>query len=231
MASEPTRAPDRASPLLIGAGSVLSLIFMAHHPSTGASGIADAVAEMSREASISRAVHGGLIAVLSAVFLGFLGLSDYLGPRLVRVRAASLAYGLGVAFMTLAAMVSGFLVPGLASRYAGAPVPELEALGPVLRLCYETNQSMAKAGTVALSVAIFLWSWTLLGRGTAARAIGALGLLVGVVPVLGLAGGHLDLDVHGMGAVMLGQAVWSVAVAIWWARTRRPSSPAQAGIE
>jgi hypothetical protein len=166
-----------------------------------------------------RAAHVGVPDDVPDANLVVLGLSEYLGLDLARVRGASLAYGLGLAFMVFAAMVSGFFVPRLASYYGGASVGELEALMPVLRLGFQMNQSLAGAGTVAFSAAILLWSWVLLGREGASRAVGVLGLVVGAVPAGALLGGRLHLDVHGMGAVMLGQALWSVGVAIWWMRS------------
>lgn len=209
------RARDRFSPYFIGVGAVLSVAFMAHHPSVGSADITNAVAEMSREAAISAWAHGGLIVVIAVMLLGFIGLSDFLGFRFLRVRAATLVYGLGVILMMGAALVSGFIVTGLASAYVGEPDSVLQSLQPALRLCYQVNQTLAKAGTVALSAAILLWSWVLLGESRGARAVGVLGILVGAVPALMLFMGHLRLNVHGMGAVVLGEAVWSVAVAVW----------------
>ncbi|HXV60619.1 MAG TPA: hypothetical protein VEK15_07995 [Vicinamibacteria bacterium] len=212
----------RASALLIGIGSFLSVVLMAHHPSTGAGDTASLVEELSREAALTSGVHGGLIALMGCLLLGFTGFSEHLGLEKLRIRAALGAYGLGIAFMIVAAMVSGFIVPGLASRYASeaAAASVLESVRPTLRLCFQANQSAAEAGTVAMSIAILLWSWALLVRSGPSRAIGAFGLAVGAVPPLALLVGRLELDVHGMGAVVLAQAVWSVAVAVWLYRRR-----------
>ncbi|HSF17260.1 MAG TPA: hypothetical protein VLK65_17055 [Vicinamibacteria bacterium] len=212
----------RASGLLIGIGSVLAVLLMAHHPSTGGRDTASLVEELSLEAPLTSGVHGGLIVLMGCLLLGFTGFSEHLGLEKLRVRAALCAYGLGIAFMIMAATVSGFIVPGLASRYVSeaATAPVLESVRPALRLCFQANQSAAQAGTVALSIAILLWSWTLLERSGPSRAIGIFGIAVGVLPPLALFAGRLHLDVHGMGAVVLAQAFWSVAVAIWLYRRR-----------
>lgn len=121
-----------------------------------------------------------------------------------------------------AATVSGFVAPGLAERYAQATPQEMEAAAPIFRFGFEVNQALAKIGATAQSVGIFLWSWVLLLRAGApkwVRAVGALGLAVGAFPVLGLVSGSLALDVHGMLAVVVAQAVWTIAIGAWLATT------------
>jgi hypothetical protein len=210
--------PDAASALCIAAGSVLSVALMLFHPTTAGSGAA-AIEEMAREAARSGWVHGGLVALLALLLAGYAGLAHALGPRSPAVRAGVVAYLLGVLLLSGAALVNGFVVPRLAARYAGLPDPEIQPLVPLLRLCFQTNQTLAQAGTIALSAAIAAWSAVLLRR---ARAIGALGLFVGAAPIVGLVSGHLRLHLHGMGAVVLAQAVWGVCVAVWLARGPSP---------
>ena len=64
------------------------------------------------------------------------------------------------------------------------------------------------------------WSLALFPRPGAARWIGLAGLLAGGLPIAGLLAGLLALDVHGMGLVVLAEAAWNVAVAVWLLRTR-----------
>lgn len=118
-------------------------------------------------------------------------------------------------------MVSGFLVPGLATAYAGRADVEAETLRAVFGLCQQMNQVLARLGTMTLSLAIFSWSLVMLERDSWARAVGVLGLAVGAFPVAGLVTGHLRLHVPGMGAVILVQAVWNVGVAVWLGRRRQ----------
>lgn len=217
---------DRAYGWAIVTGTALSVFAMAHHPSTGASGTAERMAEMAREATLSAVVHGGLMVLMLLVLFGLLGLAGALGWHLARVRAGLVAYSVGVICMVGAALVSGFLVPGLAASHVDASAAELEAVVPVFTLLFHTNQSLAKVGVVAMSVGILCWSWVLLGERTWGRGVGILGLVVGAVPVLGLFSGHLHLDVHGMLAVVVAQAAWQIAVGIWLLR-RQPAVPAE----
>jgi hypothetical protein len=85
-------------------------------------------------------------------------------------------------------------------------------------LCHSVNQTLAQAGTVAMSIAMLVWSLAMFERGIAARIIGVLGLLAGALPIIGLLSGLLRLDVQGMGLVILVQAIWSLAVGIWLMR-------------
>jgi hypothetical protein len=218
--SPPGSGSGRAEALAIGVGSVLSVVLMAHHPSTRASDMAEGIAQTARAAGLSGLVHGGLIVTMVVVFFGVLGLAGRLGWFKARVRAGALAYGLGVVAMAGAALVSGFLVPGFARAYAGASGVDADALRPIFQLCYQTNQVLARAGTMALSAATLVWSLVMLERDPLARAVGALGLAAGALPVLGLLSGYLRLTVHGMGAVVLLLAVWNVAAAVWLIRSR-----------
>ncbi len=208
-------APERFSGWAILVGSSLSVFAMARHPSTDASGTAERLAEMAGEAELSALVHGSLIALMLLVLVGLLGLAAVLGWRLGRVRLGVTAYSVGVLCMVGAALVSGFIVPGLASSYADGSPAELEAVVPVFSFCFRANQALAKIGVVAMSTGIFCWSLVLLERRSWARGIGILGLVVGTLPVVGLLSGRLALHVHGMLAVVAAQAVWSVCVGMW----------------
>lgn len=214
------RAPDLTSSLCIGLGQLLAVGFMAIHPSVHGSDLASAVDELAGMATRSAVVHGALIAIMLVVLHGFIGMSGYLGWHLGRVRAGVIAYAAGVVCMLGATLPSGFLIPRIAIRYADRPDADLEALRPVITLCHDLNQVLAQIGTVAWSAAILAWSCALLGRGRFARAFAVLGMLVSVVTVAGLLGGHLRLHVHGMGAVIAAHAVWSAGVAVWMLRLR-----------
>ena len=46
--------------------------------------------------------------------------------------------------------------------------------------------------------------------GALARGIGVYGLFLSPVIILALLSGHLHLDVHGFGMVVLGQSIWFI---------------------
>lgn len=216
-------ASKRSAGLLIGVGSLLLIVLMAAHPFVHVHDTPGVVAELARISVRNGIVHGGLLLVMSTVFVGFLGLCSQLGWTLQRVRAGAVFYALGLVCMIAAALVNGFVVPGLAAGYAGRPDAELQALKPILHFAVQANQTAAKAGSIALSIAIVAWSSVLWRRGVAARWIGILGLIVGVLALTGLLSGHLHLDVHGMGAFVFATSLWNACVAVWLMRARAPS--------
>lgn len=70
---------------------------------------------------------------------------------------------------------------------------------------------------MASSVAILVWSAAIWKSGNLARGLGIYGCILGPLTVLALFSGHLSLDAHGFGIVMLGQSVWfAVAGTLLW---------------
>jgi hypothetical protein len=53
-----------------------------------------------------------------------------------------------------------------------------------------------------------LWSAAILRSGALARALGLYGCALGPLTVLAFVSGHVRLDVHGFGLIVLGQAAW-----------------------
>jgi hypothetical protein len=157
---------------------------------------------------------------MCAVFAGLLGLCARLGWSANRVRAGAVFYGAGVVCMISAALVDGFVVTHLAAAHADASDAEIQALLPVIRLCFGVNQISAAAGIVALSIAIFCWSLALRGRGRGADILAVVGIVAALLPALGLAHGGAHVSLHMMTAVVLVQTIWNVSVAVWMFRAR-----------
>jgi hypothetical protein len=210
---------QRPAGIVILAGSILSVFAMAHHPSVSASGAA-AMAEMAREAGLAGLVHGTLIAMMVAMIYGFWVFAERLDLSAGVVRLGTVSYVAGVGAMIGAALISGFVVAALGASYAGAEAGAIEAASPVLAFGHAANQALAKLGVIAMSAAILLWSVRLTGRTGADRAIGWLGVAIGVLPAALLLSGQLRLDVAGMGAVVIAQGVWNVAVGTQLIRRR-----------
>jgi len=215
------RAPDLSSCLAVGVGSVLSVAFMAYHPTSGGGSMAEVVQEMTDEAAFNRTVHGTLVFLMVWVLFGLVDLARYLGWQHASVRAGMVAYAAGMLWLTGAALVSGLAVPGVAEAFVGEPESELGGLTFLFRLTWEMNQALANAGTVGWGIAIILLSVGLHKQGGSARPIAWLGMFVGGAAGLGIVSGHLSLHLHGMMAVVLGVALWCIAVALWMFRLRQ----------
>jgi hypothetical protein len=205
--SAPPPAPV-AGALLVGS-TILSLALMLHHPSVAAHGTSAAIAELAGKGALSRVVHGGLIALLFAQAFAYGELAERLGWSSRPVRAAVVAYAVGLMAMIGATLISGFVIPRLAERYDTAGAGNTDAVDAVFAACTVGNRTLAAFATIAMSVAIALWSWTLRHR---SRAICGLGLLVGIVPSIALLVGALRLEVSGMTLVVALHGAWNVAM-------------------
>jgi hypothetical protein len=205
---------------VLAAATVLEILAMAHHPSVHTADVAEAVRIISQLAPLGAWVHGTLQALLLIVAYG---LSEFVLRRGIErplIRAGAIAYAAGIIVMIGAAMVSGFIITGLMTLTPHTTPTDLQINTQLLVLCRVLNQSCANFGAVAMSAGIALWSLDLLRDAGAPRMIGVLGLLVGVSPALALMFGLMHLDVPGMTAVLVLQAVWNVAVGVGMIRSR-----------
>ena len=110
----------------------------------------------------------------------------------------------------MAATASGLLGPDLFARAADARAEELNVVEGLLRYNHSMNQAFAKILVATSSAAIGLWSIEILRTGRMRQATGIVGCVVAFITLAVLFTGCLTLDVHGFGAVVLGQAVWLI---------------------
>jgi hypothetical protein len=83
-------------------------------------------------------------------------------------------------------------------------------------LAWEANQALARLGVVAAGVAFLLWSATLVrGGGLAGKALGVLGIVAGVVPMVLLGAGILKMNLSGAILIYAGQAAWMALAGLY----------------
>jgi hypothetical protein len=186
---------DRIAGGALIAGSLLSVLAMAHHPQhvdpNGMVGL----------------VHGALIVLMSVIAFGFTHFALRRGLVRPAILAGLIAYFIGVVADLGAATTNGFIVPALAAR--GADLSGRD----VFLLAWEANQALARLGVFATAAAFTLWSIDFLRRpGLEARAIGGLGLLAGLIPATLLATGATDMHVGGAFIAYAAFAAWGVVV-------------------
>jgi hypothetical protein len=87
---------------------------------------------------------------------------------------------------------------------------------------HRLNQAFARTYVVASSAAIVLWSASILRSRSLAPGVAIYGLLVGPAILLAVVSGHLRLDVHGFGLIVLPQAVWFVVAGARLGRLKTP---------
>lgn len=152
-------------------------------------------------------VHGLAIAATMIGFLGALALHVRTNDAARFSLSALVAYAFAAVAVIIAAAASGFVAGGLA--LAKEPPPHA-----VLQLAGLFNQAFAKIDVVAGSAAIFLWSIAIWRGRTLPRALALYGFVIGPVLALLVIAGHLRLDVHGFGAVVLLQGIWFAAAGV-----------------
>ena len=208
---------DRFAATLLIVGTVGSLITMAFHP-TGAEALQDAAA--GGDNLIARAVHALALAMLPLVLTGLLQLTVRLEDSRGLAVLACVMATLGTFAVLVAAVASGLLAPDLAGDVAGAAGADRSALLQQLHLVGAINQAFAKVYVAMMGGALVLWSLAMRRAPDFSGTLSAVGLLVGVLELAGVLSGHLRLDVHGFGAVVLAQGLWMVWTAVVLGRTR-----------
>lgn len=202
------------------AGALAGMTTMLLHP-TGSQLIAD----VQHVAPLGLAVHALALAALPVSFFGAIGLTRALGGEGDAALAALVAYAMASVAVMIAAVASGLLAPNLAGQMVASSGAEHDLAAAFFHYTGSVNQAFAKVYVVAASTAILLWSFAILAHGRLARGAGIYGALVGILALLALAIGHLRLDVHGFGAVVLSQGVWFIAIGILLARHHRAVTP------
>jgi hypothetical protein len=185
----------------------MGIVTMALHP-TGH----DIARDPHGQGLLNVLVHAIAIASVPVVFYGGLALTRLLGQEGVLAEMALIVFGISGVATLMAATASGFLAPGLigaASSMEGDGKLIAQAL---LHYNYSVNHAFAKVLVAASSAAMGLWSVEILRTRLLRQGPGVLGCAVAGLALVALASGHLRLDIHGMGAVVLAQAVWFVTV-------------------
>ena len=204
---------DRKSGLALIAGSVGLIITMAFHP-TGHDLFVPG--QLEHVARVGVAVHTLALFCIPVLFIGALGLSRRLDSPDRLSLCAVVAYGFaGVAAMNAAA-ISGLVAPGIARQIAAASSTSAAADTWRMLFAYSgtLNQAFAMVFVVASSTALMLWSAGILRNGVFSRGLGVYGCVLGPLTVVAVLSGHLRLNVHGFGLVVLGQAIWFVVAGV-----------------
>ncbi len=186
-----TTSGDRAAGIALIGAAALSMLAMAHHPTSLQAG------------ALIGIVHGAMILFVGMMAFGFTHVARRLGLARPAVLAGLVAYGIGAFANVGAATINGFAAPGLAAHGASHELFDL---------LWELNQALAKLGVVATGAAYVLWSLALWRR---SRLLAAAGLLAGGVPAVLLIGGWIDMHLHAAIAVYGAQTLWA-ALAGWW---------------
>jgi hypothetical protein len=213
-----TAGEARTAGIVLVAATLLSILMMAHHPTASTHEPASLAADVAGTATLSRIVHGVLIALIGAELYAFTVFAARIARGRSAARAGLVAYAIGAGAMIGAALISGFVMSSLAGHYASAPDPA--PFVDFARLSMTGNQALANLGVFAMSTAIVLWAIALLHGAPRGRWLALVGFVTALAPAIALALGTIRLDVHGMLAVVLAQAIWNLAAGVALIRGR-----------
>ena len=204
---------DRKSGLALIAGMVGTIITMAFHPTGHDLAAPEHAASMMQ---VNVAVHSLALVCIPILFLGALGLTRRLASPNRLALAGLVLFGFAEVAVMIAATASGLVAPGLIHHMSADP-GMADTWRAVLQLDGHLNQAFALIFVVASSVAIVLWSAAILKGNTFSRGLGIYGCILGPLTVIAVLSGHLHLNVHGFGLIMLGQAIWFICcgVTLW----------------
>ena len=208
---------DAVSGAALIVGTVSGLVTMVLHP-TGHQLMAD----YDRIAQLAVAVHVLALTGMPITFLGALGLTRRLSSE--TATAALVAYGFATVAAMAAAVASGLIAPQVAGWTLQAGAEDRETWHALFRYNGEINQAFAKVFVAASSVAILLWSLSILAARTLGRAAGILGCVIGALALIGILSGSLRLDVHGFGLVVLAEGIWTLLVGALLIRLAAPAT-------
>jgi hypothetical protein len=205
---------DRINGAALIAGALASLVTMALHPTA-----ADLGRDFDAYARTNLIAHSIALAGVALTFFGALGLTRRLSGRANLAVGGLVVYGVAAIAALCAGVASGMIAPPIIAEMAGADGPRREALAVMLEYTGLVNRAFAGVLVVASSLAILLWSAAVLTAGAFARWAGVLGAVVGGLVLLAFLSGHVGLDVHGFGLIVLAQAIWLVAMGALLMRT------------
>lgn len=166
------------------------------------------------------AVHSLALASLPVVFLGTWGLSRRLAAADRLAMAALVLYTLASVAVMNAAVFDGLVAPNLIRKILAATPETREGWRTVSHYNFQMNQAFARLYAVASSLAIVLWSASILRGGALNRGVGIYGCVLGPITVIGVFAGLLNPDVHGFGLIIFGQALWFIVAGALLCRVR-----------
>ncbi|MBZ5508513.1 MAG: hypothetical protein LAO78_23900 [Acidobacteriia bacterium] len=203
-------ADNRMSGMALIAGMAGSIITMAFHPTGHDLVTPEHSASMMQ---LNVVVHSLALVCIPILFMGALGLTQRLASPNRLALAGLVLFGFAEVAVMIAAVASGLVAPGLFHHMAADP-GMADIWRAVLTLNGHLNQAFAQVYVVASSAAIVLWSAAILRSGTFSRPLGLYGCILGPLTVIAVLSGHIRLNVHGFGLVILGQALWLITAGV-----------------
>jgi hypothetical protein len=198
---------NRKSGLALIAGSIGGIVTMAIHPTSA--GVLTP-AQFERLATVSAIAHSLAIVSFVIMLLGVIGLSMRLAASDRLAFSGMVVFAVGIVAILIAASVSGFIIPNIMKQMIKDAPEAAPQWRIVVAAVFQINQAFSSIYTVAVSIAVGLWSISALRNGGLLRSIAIYGCVIAPIIVLAICSGHLRLNVHGMAIVVFSQAIWFI---------------------
>src|SRR5271155_2231419 len=199
---------ERRSAIALIAGSAGMIITMISHPGGKIS-----PAEVDHVGRMLILVHSLALASIPVVFLGAWGMTRRIGGA-DRLAWGGLAlYAIASIAVMTAAVCDGLLAPVLMRKIIAATPETRDMWQTLMNYNFQMNQAFARVYAGGSSLAVVLWSVSILRYRTLGRGVGVYGVVLGVATAAGICSGFLTPDKHGFGMLIFGQAIWFLIVA------------------
>ena len=154
---------------------MLAIVLVMHHPVGQGHDASTLIASIDRQAALDRFVHGALSALYGLLTAGMLLFASRLGVWRPLVLVGVVAFGAALGLMLQAAIIDGFIAPGLAARCISSPDPAcaVQTLG-LFRFGLLQIEAFTRFALGATAVAVLAWSVALLRTPLVPRWAGPL---------------------------------------------------------
>lgn len=202
---------ERAGPLALIAGAVLSILVFAFHPSH--------VVEQPvlGPFTLSQLVHATALIGVPLLAYGLWQLGEWLSLDRPAARMALVLSLLAAIATVNAAVISNFVTPAAAKmsmaghpapRPGGSPATQRMTMPPLVSVAVATNRGFAQVHVAFLSLALLLFGLAVRSRNA---LLGWAGMAVGLGPILWQLSGQFAPSTHTMPLIIFPQALWMIA--------------------
>jgi hypothetical protein len=198
------------------AAAIAGIIIMALHPLGHGPMTPD---HFGTGAVIGEAIHVLSIICTPFAFLGALALTRHMdSPNRLALTALAI-YGFALVAIVIAPALSGLVAIPILQKMIAEPQAAAQWQTFATYTGY-LNQAFARIYALLTCIAIGLWSLVIVRTRILPRGAGIYGLVISPVVFAAVGSGHVRLDAHGFGAVVLLQGVWFIIVGTALYRTR-----------
>ncbi|MGB7196286.1 MAG: hypothetical protein WBD81_22760 [Collimonas pratensis] len=200
-----------ATALIIG--MLAAMLTMAIHPTSfDLHASAESITHVNY---INTVTHVLGLASIPVTLLGVFGISSRIGWNNIGALSAFIVYCFASIAVMLAAVADGLIASSLAQEAINVDDSKRQLLMMALHYNFQLNQALAKVYVAGASCAFILWSIALTHMGKKTTVLGIAGSIAGLCGLIAVPGGHIQMNAHGFGLVILVQAIWIALVAIW----------------